>query len=115
MAQLVLLLLGREYKEGYNLKCAISAHAACVFAVNPVLLNGDCNIAVPCRGDHYRAMAGDDEIIFTVPKGKMGDLMLGLRAIDKKGFKLPAEYSARPEYPMGESFMKVAKMIGYLK
>ena len=81
--------MGREYKEGYNLKCALSGHAACVYAVIPAIQTGECQVAVPCRGDHDRAMAGDDEMIFTVPKGRLEDLMLGLRHIESTGSKLP--------------------------
>ena len=114
-AQLCLLLLGREYKEGYNLKCAISGHAACVYGVVPALQSGECQVGVPCRGDHYRAMAGDEEMIFTVPKKKLEDLMVGLRRIEATGSKLPVGYSVRPEYPLPEAYAKIGKMMGYIK
>lgn len=113
--QLCLLLLGREYREGYNLKCALSGHAACVYGVIPAVQSGECQVAVPCRGDHYRAMAGDDEMIFTVSRGKLEDLMLGLRRIETTGSKLPQGYSFLPEYPLHESYKKIAQMMGYLK
>ena len=112
-SQLCLLLLGREYKEGYNLKCEISGHAACVYGVIPAMRTGECQVAVPCRGDHYRAMAGDEEMIFTVPTLKLEDLMLGLRSIEKTGSKLPTGYSFRPEYPLPEGYKKIAQMMGY--
>jgi uncharacterized protein (DUF169 family) len=112
-AQLGLLLLGREYKEGYNLKCALSSHAACVYAVVPAMLSGRCQVAVPCRGDHYAAMAGDDEMIFTVPRGELGDLMAGLRHVEKSGSRLPRGYRLHPEYPQSESYEKIAKIMGY--
>ncbi|MGE5254532.1 MAG: DUF169 domain-containing protein, partial [Planctomycetaceae bacterium] len=114
-SQLCLLLLGREYRDGYNLKCEISAHAACVYGVIPAMKTGECQIAVPCRGDHYRAMAGDEEMIFTVPRGKLDDLMIGLRAVVKTGSKLPAGYSFLPEYPLSESYKKIGQMMGYIK
>ncbi len=114
-AQLCLLLLGREYKEGYNLKCSISGHAACVYGVVPALQSGECQVAVPCRGDHYRAMAADEEMIFTVPKNKLEDLVLGLRRIEATGSKLPVGYSFRPEYPLLESYKKIGEMMGYIK
>jgi len=114
-SQLCLLLLGREYREGYNLKCALSGHAACVYGVIPAVQSGECQVAVPCRGDHYRAMAGDDEMIFTVPRGKLEDLMLGLRRIETTGSKLPQGYSSLPEYPLQESYKKIAQMMGYIK
>lgn len=113
-SQLNLLLLAREYKEGYDLKCALSSHAACVYGVVPAAQSGACQVAVPCRGDHYRAMAGDDEIIFTVPKGKLEDLMAGLTYVKSSGSRLPKAYPIVPEYPLRESYEKIAKMMGYL-
>ena len=113
-AQLGLLLLGREYKDGYNLKCDISGHAACVYGVVPVLQTGQCQVSVPCRGDHYRAMAGDEEMIFTVPSEKLEDLMTGLRYIEPTGSKLPSGYSVRPEYPLIDSYKKIGEMMGYI-
>jgi uncharacterized protein (DUF169 family) len=113
-AQLNLLLLGREHKEGYNLKCALSSHAACVYAIVPAVQSGECQVAVPCRGDRYRAMAGDDEMIFTVPKQRLKDLMAGLRHVSSTGSRLPRGYSFSPEYPLSESYEEIAKMIGYI-
>jgi uncharacterized protein (DUF169 family) len=113
-AQLNLLLLSREYKAGYNLKCPLSSHAACVYAVVPALLSGDCQVAVPCRGDHYRAMAGDDEMIFTIPREKLEDLMIGFRHVWSTGSKLPKGYAMLPEYPMSLNYDKIAEMMGYL-
>ena len=112
-AQLSLLLLAREWKDGYNLKCALSSHAACVYTVVPAILTEQCQVSVPCRGDHYGAMAGDDEMIFTVPKEKIEELMAGLRFVEKNGSKLPRGYRFRPEYPMPESYEKIAQMMGY--
>jgi uncharacterized protein (DUF169 family) len=113
-AQLCLLMLGREYKEGYSLKCALSSHAACVYGVVPAAQTGECYVAVPCRGDRYRAMAGDEEMIFTVPKAKLEDLLEGLRYVEGTGSRLPQGYSFQAEYPLPESYLKIARMIGYL-
>ena len=113
-AQLNLLLLAREYKEGHNLKCALSSHAACVYAVVPAVQSGKCQVAVPCRGDRYRAMARDDEMIFTVPKQGLEDLMIGLKHVNSTGSKLPKGYSFQPEYPLPESYEKIARTMGYL-
>ena len=113
--QLSLLLLGRECKDGYNLKCSLSSHAACVYAVVPVMQNGDYQVAVPCRGDRYDAMAKDFEMIFTVATGKLEELLSGLRYVDEhSGSKLPKGYQMRPESPIPESYEKIAKMMGML-
>lgn len=111
--QLSLLLRGREWKEGRNLKVGLTSHAACVFAVVPAILTGECYVAVPCRGDRYNAMAGDEEMIFTVPIGRLEDLMEGLRYVEKTDSRLPKGYKLLPEYPMPEEYEKIAQMMGY--
>lgn len=113
--QLSLLLLAREYKDGYNLKCGLSSHAACVYSVVPPMLNNDFQISIPCRGDHYRAMAGDEELIFTAPRGKLEMLLSGLKYVEKDGSKLPRAYSILPQYPLRESYAKIGKMMGFIK
>lgn len=111
-AQLSLLLLAREYKIGYDLKQSLSSHAACVYSVVPVMQTGECRAAIPCRGDHYFAIAGDDELIFSVPIKKLDDLMIGLRYLETTGSKLPRNYEMRREPEMPEPYMKIAEMLG---
>lgn len=114
-AQISLLLLAREYEDGHDLKCSLSSHAACVYSVVPVMQTGECRVAIPCRGDHYEAMAGDDELIFTVPKVKLEGLMGGLRYLETTGSKLPKSYEMRREPELEESYAKIAKMMGMLE
>lgn len=113
--QLWLLMLGREHKDGRNLKCVLSAHAGCVYGIVPAILSGDCQVAVPCRGDRDAAMAGDEEMIFTVPKGKLEDMMTSLRHVEVTGSKLPQGYGLKSEYPLHDAYKKCAQLMGYIK
>jgi uncharacterized protein (DUF169 family) len=111
--QLSLLLLARESKDGYNLKCSLSSHAACVYSVVPVMQSGNCHVAIPCRGDRYGAMAKDFEMIFTAPKEKLEDLLLGLRYVEKHGgSKLPRGYQMQAEGLLPEVYGEIGKMLG---
>jgi len=110
-AQLSLLLLAREYKMGYDLKQSLSSHAACVYSVVPVIQTGECRVAIPCRGDHYFAIAGDDDLVFGIPTKKLDDLMEGLRYLETTGSKLPKNYDMKKEPEFPESYMKIARML----
>lgn len=112
--QLGLLLLGREYEDGYSLNCNLSSHAACVYAVVPAIQEEKCQVAIPCRGDHYRAIASSDEMILTIPEKKLDGLMEGLRHVAETGSKLPHGRTVKPEYQLVESYEKIAKMMDYL-
>jgi uncharacterized protein (DUF169 family) len=111
-AQLSLLLLAREWRDGYSLPSNLSSHAACVSAVIPAILNNQCHVALPCRGDHYSAMAADEEMIFTVPKGKLDDLIAGLRYVEKTDSRLPRGYKLPKEHPQPNEYEEIARMMG---
>ena len=109
-AQLLRLLLGIAYKDGRDITTVLGGHAACVYAVVPSMLKGECQAAVPCRGDRGRAGAQDDEMIFSVPKEKIGDLALGL---EQKGTgSIPTRFSMTPEYKLSVSYAKIARLMG---
>ncbi|KPK93253.1 MAG: hypothetical protein AMJ94_03565 [Deltaproteobacteria bacterium SM23_61] len=109
--QLSLLLLGREYMDGHDLPCHLSSHAACVYSVVPVINSGQYQVAVPCRGDRYFALAGDEELIFTVPTPRIEDLLTGLRHLEKYGSRLPRNPSMMREPQFPESYRKLLKML----
>jgi uncharacterized protein (DUF169 family) len=110
-AQLSLLLLGREYKDGHDLQCNLSSHAACVYSVVPAIKSGKCQVAIPCRGDRYFALAGDDEVIFSVPVHKIEDLLVGLRHVGRYGSRLPRNPQMRREPKLPESYMRILDML----
>ena len=109
-AQLTRLLLGIAYHDGRDVATVLGGHAACVYAVVPALLKGKCQAAVPCRGDRGRAGAQDDELIFAVPKDKIGDLAFGL---EQPGTgSLPTGFSMVPEYDLSPSYAEMARQMG---
>jgi uncharacterized protein (DUF169 family) len=114
-SQLVVLLMAGEYKTGENLPTALSGHAACVYGVVPAVKDGAYQVAVPCRGDHITAMAGDSEMIFTVPMAKFSEFMLGMRAIMGgvgKLTRLPMIHEMKPGAVQPESYFRMAELMG---
>ena len=112
-AQLLRLLLGIAYKDGRDITTLLGGHAACVYAVVPAMLKGECQAAVPCRGDRGRAGAQDDEMIFSVPQDKIGDLAFGL---EQEGTgTIPTRFSMTPEYKLSISYAEMARLMGMKK
>jgi uncharacterized protein (DUF169 family) len=109
--QLSLLLLGREYQKGHDLPCHLSSHAACVYSVVPIMQKGGYQVAVPCRGDRYFGLASDPEIIFSFAGEKLGDLMEGLRHLEKYNSRLPRLPAMMREPVFPESYVKLLGMI----
>jgi uncharacterized protein (DUF169 family) len=111
-AQLTLLLMAVNCMRGHNVNCMLSGHGACIFAVVPAVQNGEYQITSLCLGDRQFASAQDDELIFTIPGGKMGELMQGLRYLDEQGRKLPIRPLLKTEYKFIDSYHEAAKMLG---
>ncbi|MFC2067101.1 DUF169 domain-containing protein [Chloroflexota bacterium] len=111
-AQLRSLLVGLKYKEGEQVTSTLEPGGACVQSTVPALQSRKCQVAVPCGGDRKWALAQDDEMIITVPEGKLEDLMLGLRHLDEAGSVFPTRFGTKIEYPLGESYIKVGRTIG---
>jgi uncharacterized protein (DUF169 family) len=112
-SQLRSLLLAVKYKEGYQVTSTFDPIDSCVFSVVPPILTGHCQITLPDPGEYERALAGEDEIIFSVPKNRLEDLMLGLKHFDmmKMGYTYFAQ-EMRPDFPQPEFYKKLFKQWG---
>jgi uncharacterized protein (DUF169 family) len=72
-------------KNGYRVSSTIDPLWSCVHSVVPSLLTGECEVTVPDPGEFERGGVGDDEMMLTVPKGRMEELMSGVYHYDKMG------------------------------
>lgn len=114
MVQLQCLLMARSWEEGHELKGTIPTKGACIYAVVPTMQTGEYQVTVPCPGDTGWAMAQSDEIIFTVPRKKIEDLVLAMRELeDKYGYNVNRRFTMTPHEPyIKESYHKIGRMTG---
>jgi uncharacterized protein (DUF169 family) len=112
-AQLRGLLTGLKYKKGDMVTSTLNPGGACVQSTVPALQSGACQVTIPCGGDSRRALARDDDLIFSVPADRLEDLILGLKHLDEigSGYRQFAP-DMRPEYPQPEMYIKVGRMLG---
>lgn len=111
-SQLTHVLRALMWSDGHDITCRLSGHGACVYAIVPVMQNRQCQVTVPCGGDHSYAMCQDDEMIFSVPKERLEDLMSGLRFFDESGSGLFKKFALMPEPLIRESYMELGRMLG---
>ena len=64
--QLRQILLAIKFKSGKLVASQFDAIDSCVYSTIPVILNGGYRITFPDPGDVERALAGDDEVIFSL-------------------------------------------------
>jgi uncharacterized protein (DUF169 family) len=109
-AQLLRLLLSLAYEDGRDIHTVLGGHSACVYAVVPSILKNECQVSVPCRGDRGYAGTQDYEMIFTIPRDKIGRVVFGL---EQEGTaSIPTRFSMNPEYGLSTSYAEIARQMG---
>ncbi|GAI21711.1 unnamed protein product, partial [marine sediment metagenome] len=53
----------------------------------PVMSSGRFMVTLPDPGDYHRALAGEDEIVLSVPKDKMEGMVEGIRQVEEGELK----------------------------
>ena len=77
-AQLRSMLWGIKYKTGKLVSTELDAIDSCIYAIVPPMQTGEYRVTLPDIGEFERAMAEEDEIILSVPKGRMDEVISGL-------------------------------------
>jgi uncharacterized protein (DUF169 family) len=103
-----------KYLEKTLLKSEFDPIDSCVFSVVPVIMERQYRITLPDPGEASRASAGDDEIIFSVPREKLAGLVEGL----KKGAEMKPKMGnwdhilLMPDFPRPDFYDELFKKWG---
>jgi len=111
--ELTRLLLGIAYKDGKDITSRLSGHSGCVYAVVPSMQTGECYVSVPCMGIRQYGGCQDDKMVFTVPRGKLEALILGLKQPGTGD--MPVKIRTRAEYTLEDSYAELARLMGMKK
>jgi uncharacterized protein (DUF169 family) len=86
---------------------------ACAYQIVPVMENGQLMVTLPDPGDFNRALAGEDEIILSVPKDKIGMLVDGVRQMEEGefGYRKASMYMLH-DFPQPEFYQMLFKRWG---
>lgn len=83
---------------------------ACAYQIVPVMADGQLMVTLPDPGDYARALAGEDEIILSVPGDRMGGLVEALKQFEQGdfGYARAGMYMLHdfPQPPMYQTFFK---------
>ncbi len=98
--QIRTILLALKLKEGRLIPSSFDPIDSCVYSIVPVILNGEYRITFPDPGEYQRALADDDEVIFSVPKGKIELLVDGLKHFEGMNHGYRQFFrEMRPDFP----------------
>jgi uncharacterized protein (DUF169 family) len=99
-AQLRTMVWAVRNRAGRLISSQFDALDSCLYSIIPAFQTGDYRITLPDPGEYERAMAGEDEIIFSVPTSKLDELLAGIRQLDerKAGYSQLA-MQLQPDFP----------------
>ena len=113
-AQLRDLLMVAKFQDKTNIKSEFDPIDSCAYSIVPVIASGQYRITLPDPGEASRALAGDDEIIFSVPKDKLENLTEGVKHMAEMK-KNPDDWShliMRPDFPRPDFYKDLFKKLG---
>jgi uncharacterized protein (DUF169 family) len=98
--QLRHLLLALRHLNGTQVTSTLDPIGSCVHSVVPSLLSEECRVTVPDPGDYERAGTQEDEMVLTVPRPRLQELMDGLYHFEDtgRGFRTFGP-CVRPDFP----------------
>jgi uncharacterized protein (DUF169 family) len=88
-AQMARMIQSMLYTEGGVIESWASMGASWVREMIAPLIENKAGYVIPGRGARQLGMAGDDEMVFTMPTGKLENLLIGLKETHEKGTKYP--------------------------
>lgn len=88
-AQMARMIQSIIYTEGGVIESWASIGASCVREMLAPMIENKAGYVIPGRGARQLGMAGDDEMVFTMPAGKLEHFLIGLKETHEKGTKYP--------------------------
>ena len=111
-AQLRFMLLALSYGGGPQVNSPCNPIASCAYAVIPSL-DGQFRVTLPDPGEYDRALATEDEIIFSIPANQTVELVARLkRNEERKNGYIDSFMAMLPDFPRPEFYRKLFKSAG---
>jgi uncharacterized protein (DUF169 family) len=112
-AQLNGMLHALSFKGEGVITSPLYAIASCAFSVVPALSGQYC-VTLPDPGELGRALAGEDEIIFSVPQDKVEGLASQLKMFEERkfGYRHHAFLEMQSDFPRPDFYKKLFRECG---
>ena len=88
-AQVMRLVQGALFFEGGSLSSSCAGGQGCSQYITQTIVDKQCRFILPGNGDRIFGLVGDDQMIFSMPLGKVESVTEGLIESHKGGQRLP--------------------------
>ena len=109
-AQVMRLIQGSLWKRGGKMPSGFSARIFCSDIIVTTLLTGEPQVIMPCSGDRIFGQTQDHEMAFTIPWGRIDEVLEGLRGTHNGGIRYPITQFMEYEAKLPPRYMEVNKL-----
>lgn len=112
-AQLLHLVAAVKKHDRQLVQSVFDRTESCVYSIVPVIEKGECRITIPDPGEYERALADEDEMIFSAPAGKLAGLVEELQKAAEIGRGYGQQPCAMtPDFPQPPFYKELFKKWG---
>jgi len=90
-AQVMRLVHGALYKNGGSLTGSTECRLDCSEVIVRTIRRDSCQYVLPCLGDRVYALVEEHEMIFTMPRSKVDEVLAGVKATHDAGLRYPLQ------------------------
>lgn len=109
-AQVMRLVHAALYNEGGNLTSSFAGRGECSEMIVNTMETGQCQVVLPGNGERVFGQTQDDEMAFTIPFNKIGDVIEGLEGTHKGGVRYPITSYIMYEAKFPPKYRELEKM-----
>ena len=109
-AQVMRLVQGALWKRGGKLTSSFGGRIDCAEIIVTTLKTQECQVILPCSGDRIFGQTQDHEMAFSIPWGKMEEVLEGLRGTHKGGIRYPVTQFMQYEGKFPPQYLAVNKL-----
>ncbi len=114
-AQMNRLIAAANYLKGSGIESGpFSPRGSCSSSVARPFLSKECRVGIPGGGERVSGHAQDHELVFSISKERVDDVIIGLKATEKTGVgRFPTHfkgYQMQPTFP--EKYNQLARSFG---
>src|SRR3972149_805007 len=109
-AQVMRLVQAALWKRGGKLTSSFGGRIDCSEIIVTTLKTNECQVILPCSGDRMFGQTQDHEMAFSIPYGKIGEVLEGWRGTHKGGIRYPITQFMEYEGKLPPRYMEVNKM-----
>jgi uncharacterized protein (DUF169 family) len=110
--QVARLIQAALYEKGGRFTVSVIPGAVCADILVPPVRDNRCSLGFPCWGDRIHAGTNDNEIVFSIPFSRFGEIASGLAESHEAGMKVPVPQDTSYEPQMPPVYERYIKDMG---